>query len=205
MELEALRGIRGQRALPSTFRASLPLGKPLLYSRRDTAPLRSLMVGIKVSGSLVAVICLLAGIAAGQIQAQEATPQVRCKFRRGHMIGVCVSLTNGSVSPPPTASSSSPAPAPTPTPAPAPTPLPVPAIHKVTLTWVASTSAGVTGYNLYRSTTNGSGYVKIGSTTTQLIYVDASVVNATTYYYVVTAVDVSGESGYSNQITAVIP
>ena len=175
------------------------------------------MVGIKVSGSLVAVICLLAGIAAGQIQAQEATPQVRCKFRRGHMIGVCVSLTNGSVSPPPTASSSSPAPAPTPTPtptpaptptptpAPAPTPLPVPAIHKVTLTWVASTSAGVTGYNLYRSTTNGSGYVKIGSTTTQLIYVDASVVNATTYYYVVTAVDLSGESGYSNPVTAVIP
>ena len=165
------------------------------------------MVGIKVSGSLVAVICLLAGIAAGQIQAQEATPQVRCKFRRGHMIGVCVSLTNGSVSPPPTASSSSPAPAPTPTPTPtpAPTPLPVPAIHKVTLTWVASTSAGVTGYNLYRSTTNGSGYVKIGSTTTQLIYVDASVVNATTYYYVVTAVDLSGESGYSNPVTAVIP
>src|SRR5215468_1638071 len=188
------------------------------------------MVGIKVSGSLVAVICLLAAIAAGQIQAQEATPQVRCKFRRGHMIGVCVSLTNGSVSPPPTASSSSPAPAPTPTPtpapaptptptpapaptptpapapaptptptpapaptptptpAPAPTPLPVPAIHKVTLTWVASTSAGVTGYNVYRSTTNGNGYVKIGSTTTQLIYVDASVVNAAAYYYVVTAV-----------------
>ena len=165
------------------------------------------MVGIKVSGSLVAVICLLAAIAAGQIQAQEATPQVRCKFRRGHMIGVCVSLTNGSVSPPPTASSSSPAPAPTPTPtpAPAPTPLPVPAIHKVTLTWVASTSAGVTGYNVYRSTTNGNGYVKIGSTTTQLIYVDASVVNATAYYYVVTAVDLSGESGYSNPVTAVIP
>src|SRR5215470_12919810 len=155
------------------------------------------MVGIKVSGSLVAVICLLAAIAAGQIQAQEATPQVRCKFRRGHMIGVCVSLTNGSVSPPPTASSSSPAPA--------PTPLPVPAIHKVTLTWVASTSAGVTGYNVYRSTTNGNGYVKIGSTTTQLIYVDASVVNATAYYYVVTAVDLSGESGYSNPVTAVIP
>src|SRR6516225_330308 len=84
------------------------------------------MVGIRVSGFLVAVICLLAGIAAGQIQAQEAMPQVRCKFRRGHMIGVCVSLTNGSVSPP-TASSSSPAPAPTPTPAPAPTPTPAPA------------------------------------------------------------------------------
>ena len=163
------------------------------------------MVGIKLSGSLVAVICLLAGIAAGQIQAQEATPQVRCKLRRGHMIVVCVSLTNGSVSPPATASSSSPAPAPTPTPTPAPTPLPVPAIHKVTLTWAASTSAGVAGYNVYRSTTNGNGYVKIGSTTTQLIYVDASVVNATTYYYVVTAVDVSGESGYSNPVTAVIP
>ena len=57
---------------------------------------------------------------------------------------------------------------------------------------------------MYRSTTNGNGYVKIGSTT-QLIYVDASVVNATAYYYVVTAVDLSGESGYSNPVTAVIP
>jgi fibronectin type 3 domain-containing protein len=60
-------------------------------------------------------------------------------------------------------------------------------------------------YNVYRSTQNGSGYTKIGSTTTQLAYADTSVAYGTTYYYVVTAVDAAGESGYSNQTIAVIP
>jgi fibronectin type 3 domain-containing protein len=37
-------------------------------------------------------------------------------------------------------------------------------------------------------------------------YTDSAVTNGTTYYYVTTAVDGSGnESAYSNQATAVIP
>jgi fibronectin type 3 domain-containing protein len=37
-------------------------------------------------------------------------------------------------------------------------------------------------------------------------FVDGSVQSGQTYYYVVTAVDTSGtESGYSNQVQAVIP
>ncbi|HET7206523.1 MAG TPA: choice-of-anchor D domain-containing protein [Terriglobales bacterium] len=78
--------------------------------------------------------------------------------------------------------------------------------HSVSLTWNASTST-VTGYNVYRSTINGSGYVKINtSLVTVLTYTDTNVQNGTTYYYVTTAVDSSGtESAYSNQATAVIP
>jgi SdrD B-like domain len=79
--------------------------------------------------------------------------------------------------------------------------------HTVALSWTASTST-VASYNLYRSTVNGTGYVKIGSTlSTILSYTDTTVQNGTTYYYVATAVDGSGnESAFSNPpATAVVP
>jgi Putative Ig domain len=77
----------------------------------------------------------------------------------------------------------------------------------VLLNWTASPSSGVTGYNVYRSTVDGSGYVKINpSPVSGLTYNDASVVSGTTYYYVTTAVDNSGdESGFSEVYQAVIP
>jgi bacillopeptidase F len=76
----------------------------------------------------------------------------------------------------------------------------------VTLTWTASTST-VSGYNIYRSTTNGSGYSKINtSLVSGVSYTDSTVQSSTTYYYVATAVDGSGnESTYSNQATANVP
>lgn len=79
--------------------------------------------------------------------------------------------------------------------------------HSVALTWIASTTSTVTGYNVYRSTTSGSGYVKLNSSVVSgLNYTDSNVQSATTYYYVTTAVDSGGnESTYSNQATAVIP
>jgi hypothetical protein len=79
--------------------------------------------------------------------------------------------------------------------------------HTVALNWNASASTGVVGYNVYRSTTNGSGYSKINSVlVASASYSDATVQSATAYYYVVTAVDGSGnESENSNQATAVIP
>jgi hypothetical protein len=78
--------------------------------------------------------------------------------------------------------------------------------HTVSLSWNASTST-VTGYNVYRSTTSGSGYVKINSTLVSgLTLTDSNVTSGTTYYYVTTAVDSSGnESAFSNQATAPIP
>jgi fibronectin type 3 domain-containing protein len=78
--------------------------------------------------------------------------------------------------------------------------------HTVSLSWTASTSA-VSGYNVYRSTTSGSGYTKLtASLVSPVNYTDSSVVNGTTYYYVTTAVDGTGtESAYSNEAVAVIP
>jgi hypothetical protein len=80
--------------------------------------------------------------------------------------------------------------------------------HTVTLTWTASTSQSVAGYNVYRGTTSGGPY-KLKVNSTQIIgttYTDNVVQPGQTYYYVATAVDTTGnESGYSNQATAVIP
>jgi bacillopeptidase F len=79
---------------------------------------------------------------------------------------------------------------------------------QVSLTWSASSSTDVTGYYAYRSTTLGSGYVKLNpsSPASTLQFTDTSIDANTTYYYVVTAVDSSDvESAYSTAATAVIP
>jgi len=81
-----------------------------------------------------------------------------------------------------------------------------PSSHSVSLSWTASTSV-VSGYNVYRSTTSGSGYAKVnGSLVGAVNYTDSTLATGTTYYYVTTAVDGSGnESTDSNEAVAVIP
>jgi fibronectin type 3 domain-containing protein len=81
-----------------------------------------------------------------------------------------------------------------------------PAQHSVALSWNASTST-VSGYNVYRSTVSGTSYTKINSSlVAALSYADSTVQTATTYYYVTTAVDSSGnESPFSNEVAANIP
>jgi fibronectin type 3 domain-containing protein len=69
----------------------------------------------------------------------------------------------------------------------------------VALTWTASAVA--TSYNVKRSTTNGSGYQTVGSPTTTS-FTNIGLTNGTTYYYVVTAVNSSGESTPSSQAGA---
>jgi hypothetical protein len=78
--------------------------------------------------------------------------------------------------------------------------------HNVGLSWSASTST-VIGYNVYRGTQSGGPYVAITSAAdASTTYTDSTVLAGSTYYYVVTAVDGSGnESTYSNQAQAVIP
>jgi fibronectin type 3 domain-containing protein len=82
-------------------------------------------------------------------------------------------------------------------------------VHTVALSWTASTTSGVTSYNVYRAVygTNACGsYSKIGSTPSSVTaYTDSVVADGTNYCYATTAVDPSGESGYSNIIQAVIP
>ncbi len=80
-----------------------------------------------------------------------------------------------------------------------------PTQHIVDLAWTAS--ADVVGYNVYRSTVSGTQYTMINSSLdSTTAYTDSTVVSGQTYYYVVTAVNASSqESGYSNQVQAVIP
>jgi hypothetical protein len=81
-----------------------------------------------------------------------------------------------------------------------------PAPHSVALGWIASSST-IAGYNVYRSTVSGSSYSKVNSSLVAgLSYSDSSVTGGTTYYYVATAVDSSGnESVYSNEVPATVP
>src|SRR3989449_658423 len=87
-----------------------------------------------------------------------------------------------------------------PTPPSAPTNLTATASNaQVGIIWTAST--GATSYNVKRSTTSGSGYVKIG-TSTAAAFTDMGLTNGTTYYYVVSGVNASGEGPNSSQVTA---
>jgi fibronectin type 3 domain-containing protein len=74
----------------------------------------------------------------------------------------------------------------------------------VSLNWNNNAESDLAGYNVYRSTTSGSGYVKInGPLLSNSDYIDNSVSNGTTYYYVVTAVDTSSnQSGYPSEVSA---
>lgn len=73
---------------------------------------------------------------------------------------------------------------------------------KVQLSWTAR--AGADHYNIYRSTVSGGPYLRLASTgSTYATYLDAAVVNATTYYYVVREADlVDRELCQSNQASA---
>jgi predicted phage tail protein len=81
-----------------------------------------------------------------------------------------------------------------------------PTQHSVDLSWGASSSSSVQGYNVYRAGVSGGPYAAVVSANSATTFVDGSVLSGQTYYYVVTAVDTSGmESAYSNQVQAVIP
>jgi len=72
----------------------------------------------------------------------------------------------------------------------------------VTLTWTAAPSA--TSYSIYRSTSQGSQGALLGSTSTTS-YSDTTVVNGTTYYYVVTASNSAGQGPASTQSAGATP
>ena len=72
------------------------------------------------------------------------------------------------------------------------------------LQWDANTEPDLAEYGIYRSTSSGGPYVNVDNDDATT-YADGGLVNGSTYYYVVTALDNSGnESTYSNEI-AVTP
>jgi hypothetical protein len=79
--------------------------------------------------------------------------------------------------------------------------------HSVSLSWNASTSPNITGYNIYRavySTSCGS-FSKVNAVLeTGTLYTDSSVADGSSYCYATTAVNSSNqESSYSNITSAV--
>jgi fibronectin type 3 domain-containing protein len=82
-----------------------------------------------------------------------------------------------------------------------------PALHKVQLSWKASTSKHILGYNVYRSNHLGGPYKKInGDLDPSTKLTDLTVAAGHKYYYVATAVNSrKKESHYSKQIQVVIP
>ncbi len=77
---------------------------------------------------------------------------------------------------------------------------------QVALSWTASQSPGIAGYNIYRSVTSGGPYTRMNSSLdSNTSYNDQAVQDGYTYYYVTTAVDSQGnESSYSNEAFATI-
>lgn len=72
---------------------------------------------------------------------------------------------------------------------------------QVTIAW--TTVAGPTSYNIYWSTTAGAGLTGTKITGAANPYIQTGLTNATTYYYVVTAVNAAGESAPSVQVSAI--
>jgi len=80
--------------------------------------------------------------------------------------------------------------------------------HIVDLSWGASTSLNISGYNIYRAvyTTSCGSYSKINGSSpdTATTYSDSSVADGKNYCYATTAVNSSNEeSGYSNIVSNV--
>jgi hypothetical protein len=76
-----------------------------------------------------------------------------------------------------------------------------PGYFKITLSWQANKEADLSHYNIYRSTTSGTGYDSIAAGITGLTYQDTTVEGGIWYYYLLTAVDTSGnQSSYSNEV-----
>lgn len=69
------------------------------------------------------------------------------------------------------------------------------------LVWSASAGQAPINYEIYRSTSSGSGYTLL-STQSGLSYDDNTATAGTTYYYVIKASDVGGTSNYSSEVSA---
>lgn len=72
--------------------------------------------------------------------------------------------------------------------------------HRADLRW--NVTSGATSYNVKRATTSGGPYGTIGSGVTSTAYADTSALNNTTYFYVISAINTTGESGNSSQVSA---
>jgi fibronectin type 3 domain-containing protein len=76
--------------------------------------------------------------------------------------------------------------------------------HTVSLIWAPSVTLNVVSYNIYRKLLGGS-YALEASAVVGTSWRDTTVISGQTYVYVATVTGGSGESAYSNEVTAMIP
>jgi hypothetical protein len=82
-------------------------------------------------------------------------------------------------------------------------PAAVAGLGKVTLNWNGVLDPDLHSYSVYRSTTPGSGYVRIAHGVSSAEYVDLTAVNPATYYYTVSALNTRNvESEFSSEVSA---
>ncbi|MCF6462935.1 hypothetical protein C3E89_06085, partial [Clostridium sp. Cult1] len=73
----------------------------------------------------------------------------------------------------------------------------------IKLSWIPSPDGDISHYNIYRSIISGEEYEKIGETSSNT-FLDTEVVANTTYYYVISSEDTSGnESDFTNEVSAI--
>lgn len=79
--------------------------------------------------------------------------------------------------------------------------------HQVTLSCIAPVGGGkVTGYKFQRGVTSGGPYADVGTATLcSFIDSDTALTEGTTYYYVARSTGPGGQSGPSNEASALIP
>jgi len=79
--------------------------------------------------------------------------------------------------------------------------------YSVSLSWKPSQTAGVIGYNIYRSSRSGGPYVKLNSVPLAApSFEDVTVTPGASYYYVSTALNSKGmESPRSNEVRSIVP
>jgi subtilisin family serine protease len=75
-----------------------------------------------------------------------------------------------------------------------------PGIKKISLTWAASSSAA--SYSVFRSTTSGGPYAVVSSGLTSPSFTNSGLNSKQLYFFVVTATNAVGTSGYSSQVSA---
>lgn len=78
-------------------------------------------------------------------------------------------------------------------------------LHVVALTWNASTSSGVTGYQISRGTSASGPFAVLATVGNVLSYNDTTVVSGTTYYYVIAAVAGSSVGANTSPVQAAVP
>jgi len=79
-------------------------------------------------------------------------------------------------------------------------------LHVVALSWTASTSSGVTGYQISRGTNSTGPFTPVATVGNVTSYTDTTVISGTTYYYVIAAVAGSTVGSNSNPaVSAAVP